>query len=234
MSTFRRRRPAATELWHGRRHAAFLPNTHKRCGVRAAGTADAGGASADILGALPATVNRPDDVQQDFVSLQRSRSSKPASQIQDECKIQSRANKCLFSVLQMQKPSCRKFSYSCVGKCIGPQNTCSCQTSIPNTWQPVSLMKLPALLIILSVLATCATIHSTEITCESAPACKLSRSRGVQEAAEADLKPCMLGCAGCLQLADLLRVQLAKLEPDSNTTEPKDELVGDVQCATWK
>ena len=96
-------------------------------------------------------------------------------------------------------------------------------------------MKLPALLvIILSVIATFATINSKEITCASAAACKFSRSRGVQEVADADWKPCMLGCAGCLQLADLLRVQLAKLEPDSNATEPKDELVGDVQCDPWK
>ena len=60
------------------------------------------------------------------------------------------------------------------------------------------------------------------------------RSRVVQEFAEADWKACMFGCAGCLQLADLLRVQLAKLEPDSNATEPKDELVGVVECAPWK
>ena len=77
MSTFRRRRPAATELWHDRRHAAFLPNTHKRGGVRAAGSADAGGASADILWALPATVNRPENVEQDFISVQRFAAARP-------------------------------------------------------------------------------------------------------------------------------------------------------------
>ena len=56
----------------------------------------------------------------------------------------------------------------------------------------------------------------------------------MREVARSNFKLCMHGCAGCLLLADLLRVQLAKLEPDSNATEPKDELVGDVQCAPWK
>jgi len=40
--------------------------------------------------------------------------------------------------------------------------------------------------------------------------------------------------AGCLQLADLLKVQLAKLEADpekaSDSNVPNDELVGDVGC----
>ncbi|KAK9845436.1 hypothetical protein WJX81_006402 [Elliptochloris bilobata] len=37
-----------------------------------------------------------------------------------------------------------------------------------------------------------------------------------------------LSCETCLRLADLLRIQLAKLEPE-DTTEPTDVLVGEVQ-----
>ena len=97
------------------------------------------------------------------------------------------------------------------------------------------------------MLALCAALaqtHATtsEITCEGwfgSCSCNavtrtlaaLSRAVQVSNFSKRALAP---SAAGCLQLADLLKLQLAKLEADpekaSDSNVPNDELVGDVGC----
>lgn len=99
----------------------------------------------------------------------------------------------------------------------------------------------------LVVLALCAALaaqtHATtsELTCEGWLRSCLAMQSRIRWLRCPVLCRCQIlkralapSAAGCLQLADLLKLQLAKLEADpekaSDSNVPNDELVGDVGC----